>query len=96
MLHTLFNTLTYRTAASAPDPATGLDIVPGRWGGRTVHDPRIPAYLETRRRRIVRDGMDDVDRALMDPATAALLAATAARMPAEDAQRTRVRLPLAA
>ena len=84
MLRALLNSLTYRTAGSTPDPA-GLDITPGRWGGRAVHDRRIPAYLDARRRRIVRDGLDPVDMALMDETTAGLLRTTAAQMAAEHA-----------
>ena len=83
LLRDLFNALTYRTEHTTPDPATGLHVNPGRWGARTVHHPMVPAYAEARRARLVRDGLDDVDRALMDPATLALLEATAARIAAD-------------
>ena len=79
MLRDLFNALTYRTDHSNPDPAT-LDVTPGRWGARTVHHPAVPAYLDARRARLVRDGLDPVDRALLDPPTVALLKQTAARI----------------
>ena len=82
LLRDLFNTLTYRNQDSTPDPAT-LDITPGRFGARTVHHPMLPAYLEARRVRLMREGLDPVDRALMDPATLALLEATAARIAAD-------------
>ena len=83
LLRDLFNALTYRTDHSNPDRATGLDVIPGRWGARTVHHPMLPAYLEARRVRLMREGLDPVDRALMDPATLALLEATAARIAAD-------------
>jgi hypothetical protein len=83
MLRDLFNALTYRTDHSTPDPTTGLRITPGRWGARTVHDPRVPGYLNARRARLVREGLDPVDRALLDPATVAVLQATAARIAAD-------------
>jgi hypothetical protein len=82
-LRAVFNALTYRTEHTTPNPGTGLEVIPGRWGARTVHDPRIPAYLEARRRRLVRDGLDPVDRVLLDGPTLALLEATAARMTAD-------------
>jgi hypothetical protein len=82
LLRDLFNALTYRTDNSNPDPAT-LDITLGRWRARTVHHPMLPAYAEARRARLVRDGLDDADRALLDPATVALLNATAARIAAD-------------
>jgi hypothetical protein len=82
-LRALFNALTYRTEHSTPDPATGLHIIPGRWGARTVYEPRVPGYLDARRARLVRDGLDLVDRALLDSATLALLEGTANRMAAD-------------
>jgi hypothetical protein len=82
-LRAVFNALTYRTEHSTPDPATGLHITPGGWGARTVHDPRVPAYLDARRARLVRDGLDPLDRALLDGPTLALLEATVARMAAD-------------
>jgi hypothetical protein len=83
MLRDLFNALTYRTPASTPDPAAGMEVTPGRRGGRTVCDPRVPDYLDARRRRLVRDGLDPIDAALLDRATVELLRETAARMAAE-------------
>jgi hypothetical protein len=83
LLRDLFNALTYRTEHSTPDPATGLHVNPGRWGARTVHHPMLPAYLEARRVRLVREGLDPVDRVLLDPATRTLLEATAARTAAD-------------
>jgi hypothetical protein len=83
LLCDLFNALTYRTDHTTPDPATGLHVTSGRWGARTVYHPAVPGYLDARRARLVRDGLDPVDRALLDPATAALLEATAARIAAD-------------
>jgi hypothetical protein len=65
--------LTYRNEYSAPDPATGLQVTGGRWGVWTVHDPRVRLYLAARRLRLLHEGLDPVDRALLDPATIALL-----------------------
>jgi hypothetical protein len=83
-LRALFDAVTYRTHDTNPDPAADLVITPGRFGARTMHDPRIADFAEARRRRMLRQGLDPVDRALMDPATLALLHATAARMQAEE------------
>jgi hypothetical protein len=83
MLRDLFNALTYRTEHSNPDPATGLCITSGRWGARIVRDPQVPSYLDARRARLVRDGLDPVDRALLDSATTALLKDAAARIAAD-------------
>jgi hypothetical protein len=82
LLRDLFNALTYRNQDSTPDPAT-LDITPGRWGTRTVRDPRVPGYLDARRARLVREGLDPVDRALLDPAAVTLLENNAARIAAD-------------
>ena len=79
-LTALFRKLTYRTGYSTPDQFPGLVVTGRGWGTRTVYDPRVPAYLETRRRRVLRKGLDPIDRALLDPATLELLALTAARM----------------
>jgi hypothetical protein len=76
--------LTYRNEHSIPDLATGLQITGGRWGGRTVHDPRIAAYVRARRLRLQRKGLDSVDRALLDPATIALLNTTASELASRD------------
>ena len=81
-LRDVFNALTYRTDHTTPDPAT-VDVTPGRFGARTVHHPMLSAYAEARRVRLMREGLDDVDRALMDPATLTLLEATAARIAAD-------------
>jgi hypothetical protein len=61
--------------AEADARAAGLTVRRNPGGGWTVHDPRLAGYAEGRRRRMVRDGLDPVDRALMDPAPADLLAA---------------------
>jgi hypothetical protein len=81
MWRDLFNAITYRTAGSDPNDF-GLEVTYGRWGRRTVHHPDLPALLEARRRRALTHGLDPIDRALLDPATVALLRATAARMAA--------------
>ena len=84
MLRELFNAVTYRNAYTNPDPESGLEIVYGPRGQRTVHDPRVPAYLDARRRRIIRDGLDPLDRLLLDPATERLLRQTADQMRAAE------------
>ena len=76
LLRSLHIRLTYRDHTN---PADGLDVS-NRWGKRTVHHPDIPAYLNGRRRRIVREGLDDIDIELMDPDTCGLLPATATCM----------------
>jgi hypothetical protein len=67
--------------------AQGLTVerLPG--GRRRVGDPRLPDILERRRRRLIREGLDPIDRALMDEPTARLFAETARRMRAEAATR---------
>jgi hypothetical protein len=57
--------------------AQGLTVERLPWGRRRISDPRLPAMLDRRRLRLMRDGLDPIDRALMDPATAELFAATA-------------------
>jgi hypothetical protein len=85
MLRALFYTLTYRTEHTDPTPADGLEVIPGRWGARTVHNPMLPAYLDARRERLVLHGLDDIDRRLTDPATLALLNEAADRIAARRA-----------
>jgi hypothetical protein len=70
--------------------AYGLTVERLPWGGRRIYDARVAVYCETRRRRILRDGPDPLDRLLMDAGTIAALRATAARMAAEQ-QTTRRR-----
>jgi hypothetical protein len=70
----VFRKLTYRNEYSKPDAAAGLDVTGGRWGGRTVHDSLVPVYLQARRERLVCEGLDPLDRALLDRDTIALLA----------------------
>src|SRR6186997_2135533 len=65
--------------------AQGLTVERLPWGRRRISDPRLPAMLDRRRLRLMRDGLDPVDRALMDPATAQLFAETTRR--AEAARR---------
>jgi hypothetical protein len=85
-LRALLDKITYRTPASDPT-TTGLVITAGRWGARTVHHPRITAWAEARRARVLTNGLDKVDQALMDTATRNLLRATAARLAAQRGQR---------
>lgn len=87
MWRDLFNAITYRTGGSHPD-AFDLEVTCGRWGRRTVHHPDLPAVLEARRRRAVTRGLDPIDRALLDPATVALLRTTAARMATQQRRAT--------
>lgn len=54
-----------------------VERLPG--GARRVSDPRVPALLDQRRLRAMRDGLDAIDRAMLDAATAELYAATARR-----------------
>jgi hypothetical protein len=63
--------------------AQGLVVEELPNGRRRVSDPRLPEFFERRRRRLLREGLGPVDRALMDPATAQLFAATARRVAAE-------------
>lgn len=70
-LRALFDAITDRTTNTDPGPALGLVVTPGRFGARTVRDPHIADYAQARLRRLVRDGLDPADRALVDPATAA-------------------------
>jgi hypothetical protein len=53
--------LTYRNEYSTPDPADGLHVTAGRWGGRIVHDRHLAAALHARRMRLVQEGLDRVD-----------------------------------
>lgn len=89
-LTAMWRKVTYRTEHSNPDPAAGLAVTSGRWGGRTVHDPRVPGYLNARRIRLLRGGFDSMDMALLDPGTTALLASTAAELKARSAPREAV------
>lgn len=59
--------------------AQGLAVehLPG--GRRRISDPRLPDLLDQRRLRAMRGGLDSIDRALLDAATADLYAATARR-----------------
>lgn len=92
MLRELWNAVTYRNEYT--NPGAGLIVVAGPHGARTVYDPQVSDYAEARRRRMVCDGLDPVDVALMDEPTAALLRATAARMAAERSRAVAAR-PLA-
>ena len=53
--------------------ADGLTVDRLPWGGRRIYDIRVPVWLDERRIRAIRDGLDAVDRALIDPSTADLL-----------------------
>ena len=55
--------------------AQGLTVQRLPNGHRRVGHPRLAELLEERRRRAVAAGLDPVDRALLDPAAAARLAA---------------------
>jgi hypothetical protein len=79
--------------ADARARASGLVVERLSGGRRRISDPRVPAFLENRRRRLIRDGLDPIDRALLDPATVELLAATARRMAAEQRPARQVRRP---
>ncbi|GEM_PF-4693412 len=70
-------------AGDAEARAYGLTVQRLPWGGRSIYDPRVVVWLDQRRRRVLRDGPDALDRALMDPATARALRSTAARVRAE-------------
>jgi hypothetical protein len=70
-----YRKLTYRNEHTNPDPNGGLHITADRWSARTVHDPRVHVHLAARRVRVLREGLDPLDRALLDPETVALLRA---------------------
>ncbi len=63
--------------------AQGLTVTRLPGGCRQIGHPDLPARLEARRRHALAHGLDDADRALLDPATRAALNATRARMAAE-------------
>jgi hypothetical protein len=69
--------------------AYGLTVDRLPWGRRAVYDHRVAVWLEQRRARMLRDGLDAVDRALLDPATLQALAATRARLAAEQRRPAR-------
>jgi hypothetical protein len=56
--------------------AQGLRVqrLPG--GRRRIGHPDLPALLDARRRHAITHGLDDTDRALIDPATRAALNTT--------------------
>jgi hypothetical protein len=82
-LRALFDLITYRTGGLS-DPTADLTVTRGRWGARTVAHPDLPRWAQARRRRLVREGLDPGDRAVLDPATVALLRETAVQMAAEE------------
>lgn len=88
LLRCMYDHLTYRNEYTDPDPADGLQVSDRR-GRRTVHHPHLPAFLEARRRRILRDGLAPIDWALMDPDTARLLLLTQAELMSEPTRRKR-------
>lgn len=59
--------------------AQGLTVERLPDGRRRISDPRLPELLDQRRLRAMRNGLDAIDRALLDAATAELYAATARR-----------------
>jgi len=83
-LRALIETVTDRIHADGDDAAraAGLTVerLPG--GRRRVGHPQMAAWADARRERAVRDGLDPVDLALIDPATRLLLAEAAARVAA--------------
>ncbi len=60
--------------------AQGLTVTQLPGGRRRIGHPHLPGILEARRRHALTHGLDDADRALIDPATRAALDATRARM----------------
>ncbi len=75
--------------ADATAEAQGLTVTRLPGGRRRVGHPNLPAMLEARRRRALTHGLDDADRALMDPATRAALNATRARATNRNTDRLR-------
>ncbi len=69
--------------------AAGLTVTRLPGGRRRVGHPNLPAMLEARRRRALTHGLDDADRALMDPATRAALNVSRARMSNHNTDRLR-------
>jgi len=82
LLRTLVEAVADRIRASgdAERRAYGLTVQRLPWGRRRVYDPRVVVWLDQRRARAAHQGLDAADRALLDPATRALLAATAHRL----------------
>ena len=80
-LRVLFDVITYRNQHTAPDPAY---VTPLPRGGQTVRDPHIAHYAQARRRRVLREGLDPLDRALLDAHTLNLLRATKAHIAATE------------
>jgi hypothetical protein len=66
--------------ADAVAHAADLDVKRLPWGNRSYRDPRLASLAEARRRRLIRNGLDDLDQALMDPDTRTALAHTAAAL----------------
>ncbi len=58
----------------------GLTVTRLPGGRRRIGHPDLPALLEARRRHALTHGLDDADRALLDPATRAALNTTRTRM----------------
>ncbi|WP_148307886.1 hypothetical protein [Actinoplanes friuliensis] len=62
--------------ADAAAEARGLTVTVLPGGRRRIGHPDLPAVLEARRRHALTHGLDDADRAFMDPATRAALNTT--------------------
>jgi hypothetical protein len=73
--------------------AAGLTVQRLPWGGRRIGHPHLAAYAEARRQRVLRDGLDLLDRLLLDPATVGALAATRDRMTQTQTPVRRQRVP---
>jgi hypothetical protein len=75
--------------ADATAEAQGLTVTRLPDGRRRIGHPDLPALLEARRRRAVAHGLDDADRAFIDPATRAALNATRMAMTNPNTDRLR-------
>jgi hypothetical protein len=67
-IRTLVEAIADRIHAEGDDQARAYGLTVDRlpWGRRRIYDSRIPVWLNQRRRRLARDGMDAIDRALAE------------------------------
>ncbi|WP_033345593.1 hypothetical protein [Catenuloplanes japonicus] len=83
MLRHLINAVTYRTPAT--DDRGALVARPIGGGRIRYGHPDLPALFEARRERMIRDGLDTADMAMLDAGTRLALENTMRRMVREKA-----------